>query len=608
MAEEEKKQAKPAADEKGSAIPLDIAALDEAVSPPEPEERAVRKPIGQILKDMRLVTEAQIQESLAIQRQRGGVLGAILVSLNYVTEQEVLTGLGVQSGMEVVDLDNLDIGDDVVAQATPSIATVYRIMPTKFENNVLTVAMADPLNVKTLDDLRFLLDCEVKGAVSNEAAIARALDRHYAGVQESVEALLAELDDGTMADIVADASESIDLQTLEEMADAAPVRKLLNYVLLVAIRDKSSDIHFEPFEDEFKIRYRIDGVLYEMVPPPKQLAVAIASRIKVMASLNIAERRLPQDGRVELNISGNPVELRVSVLPTMFGESCVLRVLDRSVVQLDLLNLGLREDELAIIQDLLKLPNGIILVTGPTGCGKTTTLYAALNTLNTVETKILTAEDPIEYDLEGVMQVQVRPQIDVTFARLLRNFLRQDPDKILVGEIRDVETAEIAIQAALTGHIVFSTLHTNDAPTTITRLIDIGVEPYLITATLEAIIAQRLVRRICQRCRRDFVPTEDMLMEVGLRPANVRGKRFAYGPGCDNCNNTGYRGRVAIFEILTLDDEIRELVMGQASHQAIREAAIRKGMRTLRDSGLLTIFDGETTIEEVVRETLLSLE
>ena len=608
MAEEEKKQAKPAADEKGSAIPLDIAALDEAVSPPEPEERAVRKPIGQILKDMRLVTEAQIQESLAIQRQRGGVLGAILVSLNYVTEQEVLTGLGVQSGMEVVDLDNLDIGDDVVAQATPSIATVYRIMPTKFENNVLTVAMADPLNVKTLDDLRFLLDCEVKGAVSNEAAIARALDRHYAGVQESVEALLAELDDGTMADIVADASESIDLQTLEEMADAAPVRKLLNYVLLVAIRDKSSDIHFEPFEDEFKIRYRIDGVLYEMVPPPKQLAVAIASRIKVMASLNIAERRLPQDGRVELNISGNPVELRVSVLPTMFGESCVLRVLDRSVVQLDLLNLGLREDELAIIQDLLKLPNGIILVTGPTGCGKTTTLYAALNTLNTVETKILTAEDPIEYDLEGVMQVQVRPQIDVTFARLLRNFLRQDPDKILVGEIRDVETAEIAIQASLTGHIVFSTLHTNDAPTTITRLIDIGVEPYLITATLEAIIAQRLVRRICQRCRRDFVPTEDMLMEVGLRPANVRGKRFAYGPGCDNCNNTGYRGRVAIFEILTLDDEIRELVMGQASHQAIREAAIRKGMRTLRDSGLLTIFDGETTIEEVVRETLLSLE
>ena len=608
MAEEEKKQAKPAADEKGSAIPLDIAALDEAVSPPEPEERAVRKPIGQILKDMRLVTEAQIQESLAIQRQRGGVLGAILVSLNYVTEQEVLTGLGVQSGMEVVDLDNLDIGDDVVAQATPSIATVYRIMPTKFENNVLTVAMADPLNVKTLDDIRFLLDCEVKGAVSNEAAIARALDRHYAGVQESVEALLAELDDGTMADIVADASESIDLQTLEEMADAAPVRKLLNYVLLVAIRDKSSDIHFEPFEDEFKIRYRIDGVLYEMVPPPKQLAVAIASRIKVMASLNIAERRLPQDGRVELNISGNPVELRVSVLPTMFGESCVLRVLDRSVVQLDLLNLGLREDELAIIQDLLKLPNGIILVTGPTGCGKTTTLYAALNTLNTVETKILTAEDPIEYDLEGVMQVQVRPQIDVTFARLLRNFLRQDPDKILVGEIRDVETAEIAIQASLTGHIVFSTLHTNDAPTTITRLIDIGVEPYLITATLEAIIAQRLVRRICQRCRRDFVPTEDMLMEVGLRPANVRGKRFAYGPGCDNCNNTGYRGRVAIFEILTLDDEIRELVMGQASHQAIREAAIRKGMRTLRDSGLLTIFDGETTIEEVVRETLLSLE
>lgn len=571
-----------------------------------PAETGARKLIGQILKEMRLVTEAQIQEALAIQRQSGGALGGILVSLNYVTEQEVLTALGIQAGMEVVELDGLDIPDDIISRVSPSISTVYRILPIKFENNVLTVAMADPLNVKTLDDLRFLLDCEVKGAVSNEQSVARALDRYYAGVQESVESLLAELDDGTMSDISATASESIDLQTLEEMADAAPVRKLLNYVLLVAIRDKAADIHFEPFEDEFKIRYRIDGVLYEMVPPPKQLAIAIASRIKVMADLDIAERRLPQDGRVELNISGNPVELRVSILPTMFGESCVLRVLDRSVVQLDIHKLGLREDDLATFDDLLMLPNGIILVTGPTGCGKTTTLYAALNTVNTIDVKIITTEDPVEYDLEGVMQVQINSEIGLTFAACLRSILRQDPDKVLVGEIRDVETAQISIQASLTGHVVFSTLHTNDAPSTVTRLIDMGIEPYMITATLEAVIAQRLVRRVCERCKREFTPTEDMLMELNLRPADVRGKRFTYGPGCDICNNTGYKGRMAIFEMLRIDDEIREIVIAQGSTQAIRQAALRKGMRTLRESGMLSIYDGETTIEEVARETLMT--
>ena len=555
---------------------------------------------------MRLVTEAQIQEALATQKQSGGAIGAILVSLNYVTEQEVLTALGIQAGMEVVDLDVLEITDDVIARVSPSIASVYRVVPIKFENNILTVAMADPLNVKTLDDLRFLLDCETHGAVSNEPAVARALDRYYSGIQESVESLLAELDDGTMANAMVNTSESIDLQTLEEMADAAPVRKLLNYVLLVAIRDKASDIHFEPFEDEFKIRYRIDGVLYEMVPPPKQLAIAIASSIKVMSELDIAERRLPQDGRMELNISGNPIELRVAILPTMFGESCVMRVLDRTVVQLDIHRLGLREDELQTFDDLLKLPNGIILVTGPTGSGKTTTLYAALNAVNTIDVKIITTEDPVEYELDGIVQVQVNPDIGVTFARCLRSILRQDPDKILVGEIRDVETAQIAIQSSLTGHVVFSTVHTNDAPSTVTRLIDMGVEPYMITATLEAVVAQRLVRRICERCRKDFTPTEDMLMELNLRPADVRGKRFAYGPGCDHCNNTGFKGRMAIFEIFVMDDDIREIIMNQGSTQALREAAMRKGMRTLRDSGLLAIYDGETTIEEVVRETILA--
>ncbi len=573
---------------------------------PEAPEVGGRKLIGQILKEMRLVTEAQIQEALATQKQSGGAIGAILISLNYVTEQEVLTALGIQAGMEVVDLDVLEITDDVIARVSPSIASVYRVVPIKFENNILTVAMADPLNVKTLDDLRFLLDCETHGAVSNEPSVARALDRYYSGIQESVESLLAELDDGTMAKAMMNTSESIDLQTLEEMADAAPVRKLLNYVLLVAIRDKASDIHFEPFEDEFKIRYRIDGVLYEMVPPPKQLAIAIASRIKVMSELDIAERRLPQDGRMELNISGNPIELRIAILPTMFGESCVMRVLDRTVVQLDIHRLGLRDDELQTFDDLLKLPNGIILVTGPTGAGKTTTLYAALNTVNTIDVKIITTEYPVEYEIDGIVQVQVNPDIGVTFAHCLRSILRQDPDKILVGEIRDVETAQIAIQSSLTGHVVFSTVHTNDAPSTVTRLIDMGLEPYMITATLEAVVAQRLVRRICERCRKDFTPTEDMLMELNLRPADVRGKRFAYGPGCDHCNNTGFKGRMAIFEIFVMDDDIREIIMNQGSTQALREAAMRKGMRTLRDSGLLAIYDGETTIEEVVRETILA--
>lgn len=566
-----------------------------------------RKPIGQILKGMKLVTESQIQEALAIQRDRGGALGAILVGLNYVTDQEVLMALGQQAGMDAVDLDEVDVSADLLERVSPSVATVYKVIPIEYDNGVLTVAMADPLNVKILDDLRFLLGCEVQGAVSNEAAVGRALDKYYAGEQESVEELLKELgsDEDLVALVADDNSISLDVAALEEMAEIAPVRKLLNLVLLQAIKDKSSDIHFEPFEDEFKIRYRIDGVLYEMVPPPKQLALAITSRIKVMANLNIAERRLPQDGRIELNIGGNPVELRVSVLPTMYGESTVMRVLDRSVVGLQLDNLGLREDDRRRMDELLKLPNGIILVTGPTGSGKTTTLYSALNACNSVTDKIITTEDPVEYDLDGIIQVQIRSDIGVTFARCLRSILRQDPDKILVGEIRDLETAQISVQASLTGHVVFSTLHTNDAPSTITRLIDMGLEPYLITATLEAILAQRLVRRICRDCKEEFTPSEDALMELGLTPEDIRGKRFCFGRGCDVCNNTGYKGRMAIFEMMIIDDELREAIMDQASTGMLREISMRKGMRSLRASGLLAIFDGETTIEEVIRETLM---
>jgi type IV pilus assembly protein PilB len=383
------------------------------------------------------------------------------------------------------------------------------------------------------------------------------------------------------------------------------VKKLLNLVLLQAIRDKASDIHFEPFEDEYKMRYRIDGVLYEMIPPPKYIAAALSSRIKVMASLDIAERRLPQDGRISLTVQGNPVDLRVSVLPTMFGESVVLRVLDRSQVSFDLAKLGLRPNDHETVRRLIRKPNGIVIVTGPTGCGKTTTLYSALQELNDIETKIITTEDPVEYDIDGLIQVQMKPAIGLTFARCLRSILRQDPDIILVGEIRDFETAEIAAQASLTGHVVFTTLHTNDAPSSIARLLDLGVEPFLLTATIEGIVAQRLVRRICESCKTPFEPSETQLMELQLRPEDVKDKEFYYGRGCDKCNGTGYRGRIGIFEIMTFNDEIRDLIMNQASTGVLRSAGQKAGMALLRENGLATIYDGITTIDEVVKETIM---
>ena len=370
---------------------------------------------------------------------------------------------------------------------------------------------------------------------------------------------------------------SIDLASLTEIADAAPVRKLINMVFLLAIKDQASDIHFEPFEDEYKMRYRCDGVLYEMVPPPRHLAMAIASRIKVMSNLDIAERRLPQDGRIELNVGGNPVDMRVSILPTMFGESVVIRVLDRTDISLDLNKIGMEPEMLAQFRELIDKPNGIILVTGPTGAGKTTTLYSALNELNVISEKIITTEDPVEYDIDGLIQVPINHEIGLTFAAALRAILRQDPDKILVGEIRDLETAQIAVQASLTGHIVFSTLHTNDAPSTITRLRDMGLEPFLITATLEGILAQRLVRKICEDCRTEFEPSAEMLMELNLRPEDVKGKKFYYGRGCDRCNNTGHKGRQGIYELLIMNDDLRDLISAGASTDELRAACQRHG-------------------------------
>jgi len=568
--------------------------------------REGRRALGEILVDSGIVTDDQIQEALQIQKEKGEPMGKVLVELGYVTENQILMALGEQAGMDVVDLDTINIPPELIEMVSKSIAAVYRVFPVRLEGGMLTVAMADPLNVSTLDDLRFLLNCEVRGAVSNDDAVNRAIEKHYADSDESVETLLAELDgDDTMMEVIDESGEGIDIATLEEMANQMPVVKLLNLVLLQAIKDKASDIHFEPFEDEYKIRYRVDGVLYEMMPPPRHLSVAISSRIKVMAQLDIAERRLPQDGRIPLTIAGNPVDLRISTLPTMFGESVVMRVLDRSVVQLDLERIGLREDEMGNVRELIGKPNGIILLTGPTGCGKTTTLYSALNEANQVDVKIITTEDPVEYDLDGIMQVQINEEIGVTFASCLRSILRQDPDKILVGEIRDLVTGQIAIQASLTGHVVFSTLHTNDAPSAVTRLLEIGLEPYLIAATLECIIAERLVRVICEHCKEAYQPTEEMLMELSLSEEDVQGKKFYYGRGCDSCNNTGYRGRTGIFEMMVLDDDLRQLIIDESSTQHMRDVARQRGMRTLRESGLLKIFDGTTTIEEVIRETQL---
>jgi len=574
-----------------------------------PRRRARRRTLGEILREKGWATEEQIDECVQGAKEEGGVLGSVLVARGYITEEQLVQALAEQAGMTLIDLDSIEIPLGVIDRVSLSIAEVYRIAPVKFEDEVLTVAMADPLQVQALDDLRFMLNCEVEGVVASEAAIERAIRKYYAGQRESVEQLIKDIEesrDELTYDIqYGQQSTSIDIEQLQELANSMPVVKLLNLILIQAIKDQSSDIHFEPFEDEFKVRYRVDGVLYEMMPPPRHLALAITSRIKVMSLLDIAETRLPQDGRIELNMSGNPVDLRISTLPCIHGESVVMRVLDRSVVALDLQRLGLRDDELKTVRGLVDRPHGIILCTGPTGCGKTTTLYSTLNYANDIGIKIITTEDPVEYDLEGIMQCQINEDIGVTFARCLRSILRQDPDKILVGEIRDLETAQIAIQASLTGHIVLSTLHTNDAPTTITRMVDIGVEPFLLCATVEAIVAQRLVRTICTHCKTQYEPSREALAAIGLTPEDMEGKNFCYGRGCQRCNNTGYRGRIAIFEILLLSDTIRELVMNNESANTIRKVARQEGMRTLRESGMLHIYDGITTIEEVVRETQL---
>jgi len=566
--------------------------------------------LGRILIKMGVLDRDKVHECLKIQGQRGGKIqiGQIFIELGLVDEKQLQMALAAQRGMEHMSLDGIDIPADVVDKVPAQMAKTYHIVPVEYNKqlNELTVALDNPENFRATDDLSTLMGFKVTAKITDSDALEKALAKYYETKQdENINELIDEIQGDTFLAEFDGRNQSIDLDELKELSESNPVKKLLNLVLLQAIRDKASDIHFEPFENEYKMRYRIDGILYEMVPPPKYIAAALSSRIKVMADLDIAERRLPQDGRISLTVQSNPIDLRVSVLPTMFGESVVLRVLDRSQASFDLGVLGLGSEDLALVDMLIHKPNGIIIVTGPTGCGKTTTLYSALNQLNDIETKIITTEDPVEYDVDGLVQVQMKPDIGLTFARCLRSILRQDPDIILVGEIRDLETAQIAAQASLTGHVVFTTLHTNDAPSSVARLLDMGIEPFLITATVEGIVAQRLVRKICENCKTQFEPSETQLMELQLMPDDVKGKKFHYGRGCSKCNGTGYKGRIGIFEIMVFTDEIRDLVMDQASTNVLRSAGIKNGMRLLRDNGLVAIYDGITTIDEIAKGTMM---
>ncbi len=565
--------------------------------------------LGTILVDMGYLDDEKLWNVLEEQKRSDNeLLGKVAVRMGLVKEDQVLKALGEQLGMKVIKLAETTIPVELTELVNETMATAFKIVPISQnkKDKSLTVALAEPQNPATLDSLHSFLQIEIKGVIASESEVLSAIERLYAGHAESIEDVVKQIESDKGLSQFSHRNEStIDLEAIEEMAEAAPVRKLLNMVLLLAIKDKASDVHFEPFEEEYKMRYRVDGVLYELVPPPRHLAPAISSRIKVMANLDIAERRLPQDGRIQLAIGGNSVDIRVSTLPTLFGESVVLRILDRTVVQLDLNKIGMPEDILSVWREVIRKPNGIILVTGPTSSGKTTTLYATLNELNSVEDKIITTEEPVEYEIDGLIQVPINAEIGVSFATCLRAILRQDPDKILVGETRDLETAEISIQASLTGHIVFTTLHTNDAPSSITRLRDMGLATFLITATIECVLAQRLVRRICANCKTEFQPSAEIAMELGMTPAEAATKKFYYGRGCEKCNNTGYKGRMGIYELLVMDDILRDLVVAEVSLDDFRNACRKQGMRTLREAGLRSIHAGFTSIEEVIRESTL---
>lgn len=552
------------------------------------------------LVDENHLTQQALGEAREEEVKTGKNVFKILVDHDYIKEDVLLNSIASSLSIEMVDLSKKKIDSSAINKISASTAKFYNIVPLSVKGSSAVIAVSDPLNMKLVDDLHFVTGLDIKIVIARQVDIKKAVQRYYGEEEESLGDIIDEAEKTTSKAIVKGAG---DVDKLKEMASQAPVVKLLNMVLLRAIREKASDIHFEPFEKEYRIRYRIDGVCYDAAHPPRDLNLAISSRIKVLANLDVAESRLPQDGRIMLDIGGGSVDLRVSTLPTLYGESIVMRVLDKSVVSLSLDQLGMDEKIKSQLRNVIDRPNGILLTTGPTGSGKTTTLYSCLQEINKVEFKIITVEDPVEYDIEGIIQVAINPKIELTFAKTLRHMLRQDPDVLMVGEIRDSETAEIAIQSALTGHLVFSTLHTNDAPGAVTRLMDMGVEPFLITSTVRAIIAQRLLRKLCQKCKKPYEPKKEELKELGITQDAVKGMKFYKGEGCSECNNSGYKGRTGIYELFVLEDKARKLVVTRASVATIREAAQRAGMKTLREDAIAKILAGVTTVEEVFRET-----
>ncbi|MCX6909102.1 MAG: ATPase, T2SS/T4P/T4SS family [Verrucomicrobia bacterium] len=556
-----------------------------------------------ILREHQLLPAEQLAEIEAESARAGKGVAQVLMDTDALTREQILSVVAQHLGTEQISIKDQELSKEALKLIPPAQARAYCAIPIKLEGHTLHVAVSNPLNAGIVEELRFVLDRDIHLVVADPDEIAAMVKQLYGEEgSESVDDLISQIEGLTNLTEVA-APEIMTVENIAAMAGEAPVIRFVNLVLFQAIRDRASDIHFEPFEEQFKIRYRVDGALYEMAPPPKHLALPVTSRIKVMANLNIAERRIPQDGRIQMSIAGRPVDLRVSTLPTQFGESVVLRVLDRSVVNLDLATLGMPKAIFDDVCEIISRPNGIFIVTGPTGSGKTTTLYSCLGRINTIDSKLLTAEDPVEYEIEGIMQVPINPAVGLTFGRALRAFLRQDPDIILVGEMRDLETAQIAIQSSLTGHLVFSTLHTNDAAGAITRLLDMGVEPFLVSSTLEAVLGQRLVRKICKHCRTAYEPTEQDLSLLGLKPSEVVGKSFYFGKGCSECNDSGYRGRTVLCELMRASDPIRTLINQRVAGVVLRDKAMELGMRTMRQDGIRRILDGETSLEEVVKYT-----
>jgi type IV pilus assembly protein PilB len=565
---------------------------------------AASSPLLSLIKERGLIDDLQMEEVVQEQTRTGKPVSQILVDFQILDLDTQLQIIADHLGTEVVTLRDGELPEEVIKAIPGEYARMYQCVPVEVFGSAVRVAFADPFNLEMISDLGFVTGKEVQVVVADPAQVEKAIGKYYGDQTESFTDILKELGaDFDLAKEAEEAGASDDAAGMTHLADAAPIVKFVNLVLYQAVQDRASDIHFEPFEDEFKIRYRVDGALYEMTPPPKHLALPVISRLKVMANLNIAERRLPQDGRITFPIGNRMIDLRISTLPTQFGESVVLRVLDRASVNLELETLGFPKDIYDYVIEAIQQPNGIIIVTGPTGCGKTTTLYSCLRKVNLIDSKLLTAEDPVEYDIEGIMQVAINEGVGLTFGKALRSFLRQDPDIIMVGEMRDLETAQIAIQASLTGHLVLTTLHTNDAPGAVTRMIDMGVEPFLISSTLVAVLAQRLVRTICKQCRTPFEPTESQLALLNLSPHDMGDKVFYYGRGCANCNDTGYKGRRGIFELLVVNDALRGLINERAPTVVIRQKGVELGMVTLREDGLRKIFDGDTTIEEVVKYT-----